>query len=142
MSNKIRAYISHSIRGKFRNKATKEQERTNCERAIKFGNLMREEFSNIDFYIPGEHIELDLVLRDNGYITTKQLLDVDCKIIDMCNFIVVYSPDDYIGIGMKIEIDHATLHSIPIISSIDGTYDEYIQKIIYAVNCHLISMLR
>ena len=140
--SKIRVYVSHSIRGKFGEKATDEQRRANSERAIKFSKLIRKEFPHIDFYIPGEHHEIDTIAYRKGYMTEEQILDIDCVIISRCNFMIVFVPDDFISKGMRVEVDYAILHSIPIISAIDGTYEEYVQKIIHAVNCHLISMLR
>ena len=140
--DKIRAYISHTIRGKYGMKATNKQRKENSEKCIAFGNVLRKEFSNVDFYIPGEHHEIDTIAYRKGYMTEKQILDIDCIIISRCNFMVVYSPDDFVSKGMQIEIDHCVANNIPIISAIDGTYEEYVKKIIYAVNCHLTSMMR
>ena len=141
-SNTIRAYISHSIRGKMGNAATDEYMQANNKRAIEFGRFLSNEFPNIDFHIPGEHDEFVLIAYRKGYLTEEQILDVDCEIISKCNFMVVYSPDDYISKGMQIEIDHCVKHSISILSAIDGSYDEYVKRIIYAINCQLVSMMR
>lgn len=140
--NKIRAYISHTIRGKHGVDATDEQRRENSGKCILFGNALRKEFPMIDFYIPGEHHEIDTISYRKGYMTEEQILDIDCEIISRCNFIVVFAPDNYISTGMQIEIDHAVKSSIPVISAIDGTYEEYYKRIVYATNCHLVSMLR
>ena len=142
MSNEIRAYISHTIRGKYGVKATDKQRKENSEKCILFGNALRKEFPMIDFYIPGEHHEIDTIAYRKEYMTEEQILDIDCTIISKCNFIVIFSPDDYISKGMQIEIDHTVKNSIPIISAIDGTYEEYYKRIVYAVNCHLTSMMR
>ena len=140
--SKIRAYISHTIRGKYGEKATDEQRKENSEKCISFGVALRKEFPMIDFYIPGEHHEIDTISYRKGYMTEEQILDIDCEIILRCNFIVVFSPDDYISKGMQIEIDHAVKSCIPVISAIDGSYEEYYKRIVYAINCHLVSMLR
>ena len=142
MSKKIRAYVSHSIRGKFGKAATDEQRKENSDRAIEFGRVLRAEFPTIDFYIPGEHYEIDTIAFRKGYMTEGQILDIDCIIISRCNFMIVYAPDDYIGEGMNIEIDHCVFNNIPVISAVDGTYKEYVARLIHAVNCQLISMLR
>ena len=142
MSNEIRAYISHTIRGKYGVKATDKQRKENSEKCILFGNALRKEFPMIDFYIPGEHHEIDTIAYRKGYMTEEQILDIDCEIISRCNFMIVFAPDDFIGEGMQIEIDHCIFNKIPVISAIDGSYDEYVKRIIHAVNCHLISMLR
>jgi len=140
--NVIKVYISHSIRGKMGNNATKEFMDANNKKAISFGETLGEEFSNINFHVPGAYEEFVGPAYRKGHLTEKQILDVDCDIISRSNFIVVFAPDDYISSGMKVEIDYATLHNIPIISAVDGSYEEYYKRIVYAVNCHLTSMLR
>ena len=140
--SKIRAYVSHSIRGKFGSAATLEQMEANNQKAIGFGRQLAEGFPNINFYIPGEHDEFVLIAYQKGDLTETQILDIDCDIVSRCNFLVVYSPDDYISKGMQIEIDHAVFNSILVISAIDGSYEEYFNRIVYAINCHLTSMLR
>ena len=140
--SKIRAYVSHAIRGKHGKDATIEQMEANNQKAIEFGVALRKEFSNVEFYIPADHDEFVLEAYKKGYVGEKEVLDVDCIIISKCNFLIVYSPDDYISRGMQIEVDYATLHNIPIISAIDGTYEEYYKKIVCAINCHLTSMMR
>ena len=139
--SKIRVYISHSIRGKFGSAATAEQMDANNQKAINFGIELRKEFPNIDFYIPGDHDEFVTIAYTKGYLNEKTILEIDCDIVSKCNFLTVFSPDDYISRGMQIEIDHAVFNSIPIISAIDGTYEEYFKRIVYAVNCHLTSMM-
>ena len=140
--SKIRAYISHSIRGKFGSAATAEQMVANNQKAIEFGKQLDAKFPTIDFYIPGAVDEFVKPAMDKGHLTLKQVLDVDCDIISRCNFIVIFSPDDYISRGMQIEIDYAVKHSIPVISAIDGAPAEYLHRTICAINCHLTSMLR
>ena len=142
MSNEIKVYISHSICGKMGVDATKEYMDANNKKAIAFGKVLSEEFPQIDFHIPGAYEEFVGPAYRKGHLTREQILDVDCDIISRSNFIVVFSPDDFISNGMKVEIDYATLHNIPIVSAIDGSYTEYVKRIIHAVNCHLISMLR
>ncbi len=142
MSNKIRAYISHSIRGKFGAAATEAQMQANNQKAIKFGKLLAKEFPNIDFYVPGEHDEFVLIAYRWGVLTEKQILDIDCEIVSRCSFLIAYAPDDYISKGMQIEIDHCVLNKIPVISAVDGDEKEYFTRICYGINCHLTSMLR
>jgi len=142
MNSKIRAYISHSIRGKYGATATDKQRREHSAKAISFGNTLRKEFSNIDFYVPGEHHEIDTIAYRKEYMTEEQILDIDCTIISRCNFIIIFAPDDYISTGMQVEIDHAVENNIPVISAIDGNYDEYFKRIVCAINCHLTSMMR
>lgn len=140
--SKIKVYISHSIRGKMGNDATKEYMDANNRKAITFGETLSKEFPNIAFHVPGAYEEFVGPAYRKGHLTEKQILDVDCDIISRSNFIIIFAPDDYISKGMKVEIDYATFHSIPIISAMDGTYEEYYKRIVYAVNCHLTSMMR
>ena len=140
--SEIRAYVTQSIRGKFGKDATDEQRKENSDKAIAFGNLLRDEFPMVDFYVPGEHHEIDTIAYRKGYMTEEQILDIDCTIISRCSFIIVYSPDDYIGEGMQIEVDHAVKSHIPVIAAIDGSEEQYFKRICYGINCHLTSMMR
>jgi len=142
ISNEIRVYVAHSIRGKFGKDATREQMDANNQKAIRFGEKLAEEFPGIDFYIPGEHDEFIVIAYLKGYLDENQILNVDCDIISRCSFLIVYSPDDYISRGMKVEVNHCISHNIPIISAIDGSYEEYFKRICYAINCHLTSCMR
>lgn len=142
MSSKIRAYVSHSIRGKYGNKATVEQMEANNQKAIDFGKQLIKEFPNVEFYIPADHDEFVLIAYQRGDLTERQILDIDCEIVSRCNFLVAFSPDDYISKGMQKEIDAAVANNIPVISAVDGNYDQYFKRICYAINCHLISMMR
>ena len=140
--SKIKVYVSHSIRGKFGNDATDEQMEANNNKAKAFGTVISKEFPMIDFYVPGEHDELVLIAYRRGYLKEDEILKVDCEIIDRCNFLIVYAPDGYTSRGMHIEIDHCVFNKIPVISAVDGTYKEYVARLIHAINCQLISMLR
>ena len=142
MSNEIKVYISHSIRGKMGNDATKEYMDANNKKAIAFGGALSKEFPNIDFHVPGAYEGFVGPAYRKGHLTEKQILDIDCDIISNGSFIIVFSPDDFISKGMKVEIDYAVKHSIPIISAVDGSDKEYFNKICYGINCHLTSMMR
>jgi len=142
MSNKIRAYVSHSIRGKFGSNATDVQMQANNQKAINFSKQLAKEFPNIDFYTPGEHDELVLIAYRRGLLTEEQILDIDCEIISRCSFLIVYSPDDYTSKGMLTEIDYCVLNKIPVISAMDGDEEQYFKRVVQAINCHLTSMLR
>ena len=142
MSNRIKVYISHSIRGKMGDAATKEYMDANNKKAIAFGETLSKEFPNISFHVPGAYEEFVGPAYRKGHLTEKQILDIDCDIISDGSFIVVFSPDDFISKGMKVEIDYALKHNIPVISAIDGAPAEYLHRTICAINCHLTSMLR
>jgi len=152
MSNKIRAYISHPIRGKYRENVTDEQMQENLKRASDFGKLLSQAFPTIDFYVPADHDEFTLIAYRKGYITEEQVLSVDCDIVSKCNFLLVFAPENYTSKGMNIEIDHAISNNIPVISIVDGDYDEfkveagiadeYTTRIIHAINCYLVGMMK
>lgn len=140
--NQIKAYISHSIRGKFGINATCEQMEVNNQKAIAFGKFIREAFPAIEWYIPGDHDEFVLYAYLKKYINEKQILDIDCAIIDTCNFMLIYSPDDHISRGMQIEIDHCTKSHKQVLSAVDGDYSQYIQALVEATNCYLVTLMR
>lgn len=140
--SKIRAYCSHSIRGKMGKGATKEYMDANNRKAIAFCKMLSKKFPNIDFHVPGAYEEFVGPAYRKGHLSEKQILDVDCDIISRSNFIIVFAPDDFISKGMKVEIDYAILHNIPIVSAIDGAPAEYLHRIVCSINCHLTSMLR
>ena len=138
----IKVYISHSIRGKMGDAATKEYMDANNKKAIAFGEALSKEFPNISFHVPGAYEEFVGPAYRKGHLTEKQILDIDCDIISDGSLIVVFSPDDFISKGMKVEIDYAVKHSIPVIVAVDGDYASHFKKIVYGINCHLTSMLR
>lgn len=139
--SKIKAYVSHSIRGKFGVDATDEQMKANNDKAIKFGNYLRVQFPHITWYVPGDHDEFVLIAYRKKYMSEEEILDVDCTIIDSCNFMVMFSPDAYISRGMQVEIDHCMKHRVPIVTALDSG-DAHVKKLVYSINCQLTSMMR
>ena len=120
--SKIKAYMSHSIRGKMGKEATDEYMAENNRKAIAFGEELRREFPNIDFYVPGDHDEFVCIAYREAYLNEKQILHVDCEIINSRNFMIALSPDGFISGGMKIEIEHCQLHNIPVLYVSDIEY--------------------
>lgn len=115
MKKRIRVYVSHSIRGKKGKDATDEDMRRNNNLAIIFGQALRRKFPGVHFYVPGDHDEFVIIAYGKKYITEKQILDVDCAIVEQCHFVLAYSPDGYLSKGMKIEIEYAGVNSVPVI---------------------------
>jgi len=109
----IKIYVSHSIRGKYGKDATAKEMNLNCQRAIKFGNGLRETFPEYNFYIPAEH---DLFVQKayfKNYLTEEQILDIDCDIITECEAMLIYAPDGHISRGMGVEMRFTSIWHIP-----------------------------
>lgn len=109
----MKIYVSHQIRGKYGNKATDKQMKANCAKAMQFGKLLRLNCPGIDYYVPAEHDEWITLAFQQGIITDKQILSIDCDILSTCDGLLVYTPDDYLSLGMGIEVEYATNNGIP-----------------------------
>ena len=103
----MRIYISHSIRGIKGKDATDDDMRVNNLKAISFGKDIRANFKGLDIYVPGDGDEFVLKAYRSGYLTEDQILSVDCQIIDTCDAVLAFIPDQYISNGMLVEILHA-----------------------------------
>lgn len=111
----IKVYVSHSIRGKKGLKATDADMRRNNDLAIIFGKALRRKIPGVEFYVPGDHDEFVIIAYRAGYLSEKQILEIDCKIVRSCNFMIAYTPDGYLSRGMKVEIEYANENGIPVI---------------------------
>ena len=128
LMSQIKVYVSHSIRGKMGKAATPEYMQDNNNKAIVFGQELRREFPTVNFYVPGDHDEFVLLAFLAKYLNEKQILDVDCMIVDKCNFVIAYTPDGFISGGMQVEINYANLHDIPVLV-IDGASNNGLKTI-------------
>lgn len=114
--NKIKVYISHSIRGQKGKDATHDDMVQNNQRAITFGIILScSKFPQVDFYIPGEHDRFVLIAYESGMLTEKQILEVDCQILKDHHILLNYIPDQYISGGMLTENMYAQMNGIPIL---------------------------
>lgn len=112
---KIRFYLSHPIRGKKGKDATAEDMQKNNEVAIEVANYLRKNLTaSVNIHVPAEMEEFVLTAYDMAYLTEKQILAVDCKIIESCNAVIIYAPEGIIGGGCKVELDYAVKHNIPV----------------------------
>lgn len=111
----MRAYLSHSIRGKKGKDATVEDMGANNRRAITFANQIRTYFPRLDLYVPAEHDEFVLHAYQQGFLGEREILQVDCMIVHSCNVLIAYAPDGYISRGMQVEIDYAQANNIPVV---------------------------
>lgn len=111
---KLKIYVSHSIRGKFGTKATKEQMADSCKKAVRFGNWLKENFPDVEWYVPAVHDEFVSIAYFKKYITEKQILDVDCELIKNCDGLLIYALDNYISRGMQTEKEFSYENNIPV----------------------------
>lgn len=112
----IKLYMSHAIRGIKGPAATGADMKANTFAAIRATRVMRAWLHPlpVEIYCPAEHEfpPVGLLLK-KGYITTKQILDVDCQIVRDCDGLVWYSALGPSG-GAEIEMYHARKYDIPI----------------------------
>ncbi len=110
-----RAYVSHSIRGKLGVNATPESMADNNRLAHEAAVLMRCILPEIHFYVPGEHDEVISLLYQDGRLKEGDILWADCEIIQQtCDILIAWAPDGFISTGMRIEMDFAKEHKIPV----------------------------
>ena len=115
IKDKIKVYMSHPIRGVLRDKATKSTMEANNQRAISWGETLWIMFGmNLDLYVPGKHDEFVLIAYLNGYLTEKQILDVDCEIVQRCKAVIVANWEGKLSGGMQVEVDYANENNIPV----------------------------
>jgi len=129
----MRFYFSHSIRGKYGKDATSAQMKKNCDKAILIVNVLRATFPSQEFYIPAEHEDFVGIAYHEGYLTERQVLDVDCKIIDNCEGVIIYVPeDDKLQGGRLVEYDYAKLRGkfVFIFSGIEDIINRLAQYIL------------
>lgn len=112
--NKVTAYFSHSIRGKKGKDATDEDMERNCNTAMRVATWIRESISGIDLYIPAEHEDFVAIAYKDKYLTEKQILEIDCKILKRQDFHIVYEVDEWLGGGIEVEINAAKKYRKPI----------------------------
>lgn len=134
--NRIRAYVSHPIRGIKGKDATREDMEANNRRAIEFGKMLRERFPTVEFYIPAEHDEFVLEAYEQGSLTENEILDADCAIVRKCNFLLALTLDDHLSRGMFKEMREASRCNIPILVI------ENDEAGIQIVNQHLSTLMR
>ena len=104
---KITAYFSHTIRGKKGISATSEDMNTNCAKARKVADWIRENVPDLELYVPAEHEDFVQIAYLQKYLTEKQILDVDCEILRRQDFLIVLEEDGWRGGGIAVEIDAA-----------------------------------
>jgi len=115
MSTKITAYLSHCIRANKENPSIKEM-LFNNNKAIILANELRKTFPFLDIYVPAENNEFDLEISGGKYLTTDQILEVDCKILEKRDLLLLYNWQKSMSAGQEVEFFHAGKLGIPIIT--------------------------
>jgi len=119
--NKVSAYFSHSIRGEKGGDATLEDMERNCSSALEAAIWIRDNIPELDLYVPAEHEDFVYISYKDEYLTEKEILEIDCKILEKRDFLIVHELNGWLGGGIGVEIAHAkkTGKIIFYISSLD-----------------------
>lgn len=110
----MKFYLSHAIRGKKGPEAGHNIQNVNCAEAIRIANELRERFSKLELYVPAENETFVQIAYDTGHLAEKQILDIDCKIIDMQDGVIIYVPDGDLQGGRLVEYTHAMKTNKPV----------------------------
>ncbi len=113
----MKFYLSHSIQGKYGKDATPTQMKENCDAAISIADAIRATLKNatVEIYTPAEHEDFVGIAYRDEYLTIEQVLEIDCKIIDTCDGVIVYvTPDDPLNGGRLVEYCHAEKTNKPV----------------------------
>ena len=111
----MRFYLSHSIRGKAGLDASQDIQAQNCRDAILVANTLRKLFPKLELYVPAENETFVQNAYDIGCLTIKQILWIDCSIIDNCDGLLVYVPQgDELQGGRLVEYRHAMVTNKPV----------------------------
>ena len=117
----IRAYLSHAIRGSKGEDATEQDMVDNNQLAIAFADKLRQMWPRLDLYVPAEHDEFVVTAYKMGVLNEDEILDVDTKMLDKRDLLIVFIPDGYTSRGMQVEIAYARTHAIPILCGSEDT---------------------
>ena len=105
----MKLYLSHSIRGSAGSNASHDIQAANCAEAIKIADEIRLELPKLELYVPAENETFVQIAYECKYISEKEILDVDCKIIDTCSGVIIYVPKgDALQGGRLVEYRYAT----------------------------------
>ena len=107
LKRKIRAYLSHAIRGTLPVKNEEDREvlmSYNNERAILWGQEIRKVVGPIlDLYIPAEHEDFVMPALHKGYLTVNQVLEIDCEIVLKQDLLILANWELKLSEGMRQE---------------------------------------
>ena len=80
----MKFYLSHPIRGKAGPNASHDVQAKNCAEAIRVADILRGLFTKLELYVPAEHETFIQIAYDAGHLNEGQILNIDCRIIEMC----------------------------------------------------------
>lgn len=110
----MKFYLSHAIMGKAGASAGCDVQARNCADAKRVAYRLRMLFPKLELYVPAENETFVKIAIDSGHLSVKAVLDIDCKIIDNCDGVIVYVPEgDELQGGRKVEYDHAVATNKP-----------------------------
>ena len=110
----MKVYLSHKITGGGKSFSHIDMKK-NCDEAIDAGKQIRAALSSIELYIPAESEDFVGIAYQDNYLTIQEILEVDCKIIDTCEIVIVYIPKgDELQGGRLVEYNHAVREKKPI----------------------------
>ena len=110
----MRYYFSHAIRGKVGPDASHDVQARNCAEAIRVADILRGLFPKLELYVPAEHETFVQIAYDCLYLQEREILEIDCLIINNMDGVLVYVPDDEeLQGGRKIEYSHAVATNKP-----------------------------
>ena len=111
----MRLYFSHAIRGKAGSGAVHDVQAKNCVEAKRVANILRGLFPKLELYVPAENETFVQIAYDTGHLAEKEILDIDCKIIDNLDGVLVYVPEgDELQGGRLVEYSHAIRTNKPV----------------------------
>lgn len=105
----VKCYLSHPIRGAKREKASMREMEANCEKAKKVTNQLRKLLPELSIYCPAEHEDFVGLAYKRKYLTERQILAIDCKIVRRCRILLALCPtldfpDDSKGMMKEIRV--------------------------------------
>ncbi len=112
----MRYYLSHAIRGAEGPEASHNIQAKNGAAAIKIADQLRALFPPLDLYVPAENETFVQIAYDTGHLSEKQILDIDCRIIDNCDGVMIYVPEGKMQGGRLVEYNHAVATNKPVMS--------------------------
>jgi hypothetical protein len=108
----VSLYFSHPIRGSAVEKASLDVQMSNSERAAAVEREIHFYMPHLDIYVPGYAERFVGYSYKSGMLTDSQILEIDCKILQDCDGVIVYDFDT--SKGVEIEVAYAIEHGIPV----------------------------